>query len=176
MFGWIWWNCLARAGSAPFEKSCHVSYVRVTGLDGSGIEGLSLLRSSFWPIAFFCNDWLTDCVFPPEPPELDEPHPAATISDSTQIVHPATFLIPILLRRQCCSLEPRAQFRILTDTLVKNKSNHPRARRLIHRRCGGSQSCTAARCGSAACAGNRPSADRRRSLMARPRPRARPYP
>src|SRR3954468_14909766 len=103
MFGWIWWNCLARAGSEPFEKSCHVSYVRVTGLDGSGIEGLSLLRSSFCPIAFFCSDWLTDWVFPPEPLEPDEPQPAATTRDSTQSVHDPTtsFLIPILLGRYC---------------------------------------------------------------------------
>ena len=25
MFGWIWWNSFARAGSDPFEKSCQVS-------------------------------------------------------------------------------------------------------------------------------------------------------
>src|SRR5690242_12651628 len=99
MLGWILWNSLARAGSAPLEKSCQVSYVMVTGLEGSLIDGLSVLRSSFCPSAPFCSVWATLWVDPPGPLSPDEPQPAATATASSAHT-PAlstTFLIPSLL-------------------------------------------------------------------------------
>src|SRR5690349_2987579 len=97
MLGWIWWNSLARAGSEPFEKSCQVSYVMVTGLEGSLIDGLSVLRSSFCPIAPFCSVWETLWVDPPGPLSPDEPQPAATAISAQTPALSTTFLIPSLL-------------------------------------------------------------------------------
>src|SRR3954454_19506684 len=96
----------------------------VTGLDGSLIDGLSLLRSSFSPSAPFCSDLATACVVPPGPLSLDEPQPAAMTAASTHSAHPEPFLIPHSFIVPAAWRETRGQIStawILPQTLVKHK-------------------------------------------------------